>query len=162
MADSQTYKEPKPVTLRKITRENIKAILALMVSEKQKKIYPRSNSYSIAEGHYPPDDDPVWMRAIYAGEEPVGFLMTSEAREAGEYAIWRIMVDEKHQGKGYGSRAVGLLLERIKAFPNAKALYTSHIKGDGDAGPFYRKRGFKYTGKVMGGYDYQMKIDFRR
>jgi len=116
-------------------------VMALEVSEKQKKVHPRSNAHSIAEGHYPPDDDPVWMRAIYAGEKPVGFVMTSEAREEGEYAIWRIMVDENHQGKGYGSRAIGLLLDRLEAIPNAKTLCTSHIKGDGDAGPFYRRLG---------------------
>ena len=148
----------KPVTLREITRDNIRAVLALEVSDRQKKVYPRSNGYSIAEGHYPPDDDPVWMRAIYAGEEPVGFLMTSEAPEKGEYAIWRIMVDESHQGRGYGARAIDLLVERIKDSPDARTLYTSHTKGDGDAGPFYRRMGFEYTGKVLDG-DYEMKMD---
>jgi diamine N-acetyltransferase len=162
MVESQIRKVPEPVTLREITRENIKAILALKVSERQKKVYPRSNGYSIAEGHYPPDDNPVWMRAIYAGEQPVGFLMTSEAPEDGEFAIWRIMVDENHQGKGYGSQAIGLLIKRIEAFPKASTLYTSHMKGDGNAGPFYQRLGFKYTGEVLGGYDYQMKIDFTR
>lgn len=160
MVESQIHEDPQPVTLRKITRENIREILALRVSEGQKRVYPRSNGYSIAEGHYPQDDDPVWMRSIYAGEEPVGFLMTSEAPEQGLYAIWRIMIDTHHQAKGYGSRAVHLLIDRIKASPNAKTLYTSHLKGDGNAGPFYSNLGFEYTGSVLGGYDYEMKIDF--
>lgn len=162
MADSQIDDGTRAVSLREITRDNIRAILALKVSEKQKKVYPRSNAYSIAEGHYPPDDDPVWMRAIYADEEPVGFLMTSEDREAGEYAIWRMMVDKTHQCKGYGTRAIDLLIKRVKGLPNAKTLYTSHIKGDVDAGSFYRKCGFEYTGKILDGLDYQMKIDFAR
>ncbi len=95
-------RKSKPVSLREITGQNIRAFLALKVSKDQEKVYPRSNGYSIAEGHYPADDDPVWMRAIYAGQEPVGFLMTSEAPSIGEYGIWRIMVAEKHQGRGYG------------------------------------------------------------
>ncbi len=82
--------EPAAISLREITGQNIRAILALGVSKDQEKVYPRSNGYSIAEGHYPADDDPVWMRAICAGEEPVGFLMTSEAPSIGEYGIWRI------------------------------------------------------------------------
>ena len=146
------------VSLRAITSRNLKAILALSVTKEQKKVYPRSNAYSIAEGHYPPDDDLVWMRAIYAGEDPIGFLMTSEDPDRGEYFLWRLMIDARHQGKGYGFKAVELLLERIKASPNAKELLTAHLKDDGDAGSFYRKLGFEYTGEVIAGADRVMKI----
>jgi diamine N-acetyltransferase len=133
---------PKPVSLREITRHNIKAILDLKVSKEQENVYPRSNAYSIAEGHYPTDDDPVWMRAIYAGDVPVGFLMTSEAPDRGEYLIWRLMIDAHHQRNGYGSRAVEWLINRITASPNATKLMASHLRGEGDAGPFYQKLGF--------------------
>ncbi len=84
MAEARAGGESDQVSLRRITGENLKSILALSVSDEQKKVYPRSNAYSIAEGHHPPDDDPVWMRAIYAGEVPVGFLMTSEVPARGE------------------------------------------------------------------------------
>ncbi len=70
------------------------------------------------------------------------------------------MVDARYQGRDYGSRAVKLLIERIKATPNAKALLTSHLKNDGDAGAFYQRLGFEYTGEVLGGYDHVMKIEF--
>ncbi len=70
------------VTLREITGENLRSVLALSVTEEQKKVYSRSNAYSIAEGHHPPDDDPVWMRAIYAGEGPVGFITIQKVDEA--------------------------------------------------------------------------------
>ena len=150
---------PAPVSLREITGRNIRAILALRVTEEQKRVYPRSNAYSIAEGHHPVDDDPVWMRAIYAGETPVGFLMTSEAPDQGEYFLWRLMIDAKHQRKGCGSRAVELLVERIKASGNAKGLLTSHLKNDNDAGVFYQKLGFDYTGEILNGSDHLMRMD---
>ncbi|MFC1736100.1 GNAT family N-acetyltransferase [Candidatus Hydrogenedentota bacterium] len=160
MTNGKVNGELAPVSLREITGKNIKTILRLRVTEEQKKVYPRSNGYSIAEGHYPVDDDPVWMRAICAGEIPVGFLMTSEAPDQGEYFIWRLMIDAKHQGKGYGSQAVKLLIERIKASGNAKTLLTSHLKNDGDAGGFYQKLGFMYTGEIQDGCDLLMRIDF--
>jgi len=160
MTDRQAGGNEAMVTLREITPENIKTVLGLSVAPEQRSVYPRSNGYSIAEGHYPADDDPVWMRAIYANETPVGFLMTSEAPERGEYFLWRLMVDAEHQGKGYGSRAVNLLIERIKASGNAKRFLTSHLKGAGDAGGFYQKLGFVYTGEVIGGIDYVMEIAF--
>ena len=159
MANGQVDGEPAVVSLQEITSKNIKAILALRVSEEQKKVYPRSNGYSIAEGHYPADDDPVWMRAIYAGEVTVGFLMTSEAPDRGEYFLWRLMIDASHQGRGYGSRAVELLIERITASGNAKELVTSHLKDDGNAGAFYQKIGFVYTGEVLDGCDHLMRND---
>ena len=160
MGDVPADRQSKPVSLREITAENLKSVLRLSVSEEQKKVYPRSNAYSIAEAHYPGDDDPVWIQAIYAGEEPVGFLMTSEAPERGEYFLWRLMIDAKHQRKGYGRRAVELLIERIRNSPNPRFLMTSHLKGDGDAGAFYEKLGFVYTGEILGGCDHVMRIDF--
>jgi diamine N-acetyltransferase len=160
MVDRQADGNEVVVTLREITPENIRAVLRLSVAPEQRSVYPRSNGYSIAEGHYPDDDDPVWMRVIYANETPVGFLMTSEAPDRGEYFVWRLMVDAEHQGKGYGSRAMKLLIERIRASGNARRLLTSHLKGQGDAGGFYQKLGFVYTGEVLDGIDYVMEIAF--
>jgi diamine N-acetyltransferase len=148
------------VSLREISNENLGPILSLDVTENQKTVYPRSNAYSIAEGHYPADDDPVWIRAIYAGDTPVGFLMTSEAPNQGEYFLWRLMVGAQYQGKGYGVQAVELLMDRLRNTPNPKSLITSHLKGDGDAGSFYERLGFSYTGEVAGGIDHVMKVYF--
>ena len=148
------------ISLREISNENLGRVLGLEVTEDQKKVYPRSNAYSISEGHYPPDDDPVWIRAIYAGDNPVGFLMTSEAPDQGEYFLWRLMIGAQYQGKGYGLKAVELLIERIVNTPNAKTLIASHLTGDGDAGSFYRRLGFEYTGEMLGDDDRVMEIVF--
>jgi diamine N-acetyltransferase len=162
MTDSHSGNRAGVVSLREITGGNLREILALRVTREQEKVYSRSNAYSIAEGHYPPDDDPVWIRAVYAGEVPVGFLMTSEDPDRGEYYLWRLMIDAGHQGRGFGFRAVELLMERIEATPNAKALLTSHLEGDGDAGSFYRKLGFEYTGEVLGERDRMMRLRLPR
>ena len=159
MVNGPVNGELAEVSLQEITSENIKAILALRVTEAQRKVYPRSNGYSIAEGHFPADGDPVWMRAIYASGIPVGFLMTSEAPDQGEYFLWRLMIDAKYQGEGYGSRAVQLLIDRIRDLPNPKALVTSHLKNEGDAGAFYQKLGLAYTGEILDGCDHVMRID---
>jgi diamine N-acetyltransferase len=158
--DMEQLAETRPVSLREITSENIKEVLALSVADEQKKFYPRSNGYSIAEGHYPVDEDPVWMRAIYAGEVPVGFIMTSEAPDRGEYFLWRLMIDAQHQGRGYGSRAIELLIERMEASGNAEALITSHLLDNDAAGAFYQNRGFIYTGEIVDGVDRVMRMEF--
>ena len=150
----------RQVSLREISNENLASVLSLDVAESQKKVYPRSNAYSIAEGHYPPDDGPVWILAIYAGDTAVGFLMTSEAPDKGDYFLWRLMIGAQYQSKGYGLRAVELLIDRIKNTPNAKVLTTSHLTGGGDAGSFYRRLGFSYAGELLGNDDHLMEIVF--
>jgi diamine N-acetyltransferase len=162
VAETSTDDEPQQVTLREITGDNLKAVLGLSVAEEQKQVYPRSNAYSIAEALYPPDEDPVWFRAVYAGETPVGFIMTSEVPERGEYFLWRLMIDARHQGKGYGSRAVEALIERIKSNPKAKELVTSYWESNDDAGVFYRRMGFEYTGEVLRGCDRVMRMVFEQ
>ncbi|MEM9621643.1 MAG: hypothetical protein AAF993_08345 [Pseudomonadota bacterium] len=81
------------VTLEEITSANIHAVLALEVAPAQKTTYPHANAHSIAEGFFPADDDPVWMRAICNDRTPVGFLMTSEIPQAGDYFLWRILTE---------------------------------------------------------------------
>ncbi len=150
-----------PVTLREITSENLHAILELSVADHQLKAYPPSNAYSIAEAHYSADDDPVWLRAIYAGATPVGFMMTSEAPAQGEYFLWRLMIDQRYQGSGYGARAVQLLIERIRQTDNPKTLITSHLQEDANAGRFYERLGFAYTGDLIGKDDLEMRFTFQ-
>lgn len=158
MTGESTDRDGAAVTLREITSDTLVAILQLSVSAGQKRVYPHSNAWSIAEAHFAAD--PSWIRAIYAGETPVGFLMTSEDPGKGEYFLWRLMIDAAHQGKGYGRGAVELLIERIRSSPQARVLWTSHLKGDGDAGGFYRKLGFLYTGEIIHGGDHLMRMDF--
>ena len=148
------------VSLRAIDHENLESILNLDVTESQKEVYPRSNAQSIAEGHYPADDDPVWIRAIYAGEAPVGFLMTSEVPDQGEYFLWRIMIDAQFQRKGYAAQAVEMLIGRIKDTPNGKSLITSHLQDNERAGRFFEKLGFSYTGEMLGEMDCLMEMNF--
>ena len=148
------------ITLEESSRENISAVLALDVTERQRDFYPCSNAYSIAEGHFPPDDDAVWMQAICNDGDPVGFMMTSEIPERGEYFLWRMMIDQRYQGKGYGTDAMKLLIKRIEDNGNPRVLLLSHLKDNLDAGRFYQSLGFSYTGEDLGGGDLGMSFRF--
>ena len=41
----------------------------------------------------------------------------------GNYNIWRLMIDKKFQGKGFGKKAMDLALEFISTFPCGTAKY---------------------------------------
>ena len=134
------------VSLREITQETVNSILNLRVTKEQEQ-FVASNAVSIAQAHFSED---AWFRAIYADETPVGFLMLSDQPDKGEYYLWRFMVDAEHQGKGYGRRALELLIEHVKTRPNAKELFLSHVPGPGSPEGFYHELGFEHTGEQAG------------
>ena len=134
------------VSLREITKETVNPILNLRVTAEQEQ-FVASNAVSIAQAHFSAD---AWFRAIYADETPVGFLMLSDQPDKGEYFLWRFMVDAQHQGKGYGRRALELLIDHVKTRPNAKELFLSHVPGPGSPEGFYHQLGFEHTGEQAG------------
>lgn len=76
-------------------------------------------------------------------------LEDDAAQEA--YFLWRFMIDQQYQGRGYGRRALELFFAHVKTRPGATAVYTSCVPAEGGPGPFYEKMGFVYTGKEEDG-----------
>ena len=132
------------VTLREITADTVRAICNLKVKQTQRN-FVAENAVSIAQAHFEPH---AWFRAIYAGETPVGFVMTAEDPERGFYYLWRYMIDGEHQGKGYGRAALEQLIERVRGLPNAQKFILSVVPGEGSAMAFYQKLGFVPTGEI--------------
>ena len=99
---------------------------------------------SIAQAYF---NKHAWFRAVYADEEPVGFIMLYDDPEKPEYFLWRMMTDTRYQGMGFGWRAMKLLIEHVRTRPNATELMTSCVQGDGSPQGFYEKLGFKLTGE---------------
>ena len=142
MSDAPTAESH--VTLREVTRENLRDVLGLEVAPEQQR-FVASNAISIAQAHFYPEA--AWFRAIYADETPVGFLMLEDAAGAPEIFLWRFMIDRRFQNNGFGRRALELVLEHVRARPGTSALTLSHVPGDGSPGPFYQRLGFVHTGE---------------
>jgi diamine N-acetyltransferase len=135
------------VTLREITGETVRAVCRVEVAPEQRG-YVAPNAVSIAQAHFEPK---AWFRAVYAGEEPVGFVMLFEDTEKPEYYLWRFMVAAEHQGKGYGKRALDLVVERVRGLPGATELLSSYVRGEHGPQGFYLGYGFEETGEVEEG-----------
>ena len=131
------------VELREVTEETVRRICALQVVPGQEK-FVAPNAVSIAEAHF---SATAWFRAIYADGEPVGFIMLDDDADARQYTLWRLMVADGHQRKGYGKRAIELLIEYVRTRPGAAALMTSWVPGDDGPQEFYRRLGFVLTGE---------------
>jgi diamine N-acetyltransferase len=143
------------VTLREITELDRAAIEALAVTPAQNH-YVSGVAESLAEAAEYPDAAP-WYRAVYADEEPVGFVMISDGITVsnpdylGPYYLWRILVDQRFQGHGYGTRALDLVVAHVRTRPDARVLLTSHVVGPDSPRGFYLRYGFTPTDRVHDG-----------
>jgi diamine N-acetyltransferase len=135
------------VGIREITKDNLGAILKLEVAPEQDK-FVASNAVSLAQAHF--NQDHAWYRAIYAGDRAVGFAMFSLEEGETQAYLWRFMVAEAEQGKGYGRRGLELLLEAVREKGYRGALL-SFVDEPGSPEPFYARLGFARNGKVTEG-----------
>jgi GNAT superfamily N-acetyltransferase len=98
------------ITLREITAENWQKAIQLKVSENQQN-FVASNLYSLAQVQFLPEFKAM---GVYVEEEMVGFTMYGIDADDGNYWIYRLMIDEKSQGKGFGKAALNEVVEDIR------------------------------------------------
>ncbi len=134
------------VELREVSGDTVRAICALQVAPEQ-RLFVAPNAVSFAEAMYQPK---AWFRAIYADDVPVGFAMLYDDSETAEYYLWRFMIDGRFQGRGYGRRAIELLVDHVRTRPGATELKLSWVPDEAGPERFYRSLGFEPTGEVDG------------
>ena len=148
--------------LRMINRNNIADILKLEVFDNQKNFVATNNS-SIIEAYIAiTENNDVFKFGIYKDDTPIGFLMIgfdvnsddegTPKIAKGNYNIWRLMIDKKFQGKGFGKKAMDLALEFVNTFPcgTAKYCWLSYESDNDLARKLYKSVGFVETGEKDG------------
>lgn len=139
------------VKLVEITDENRDVVLALRVGPEQAR-FVGSVRGALQEAVEGPHANP-WYRAVYAGDEAVGFVMLSwnvEPRPPqiiGPWFLWKLLIDERQQGRGYGSEVVRQVVELVRA-EGATELLTSYVDAPGGPAGFYERLGFVPTGDL--------------
>jgi diamine N-acetyltransferase len=103
------------------------------------------------------------MWSVHDGELLVGFVMISDGTPAerlaadddlvGPYFLWRLLIDERFQGRGYGAATIDAVVAYLRTRPGAEVLWTSCNAGPGSPQPFYLHNGFELTGEVKWGED---------
>lgn len=120
----------------------------LSVKEDQKQ-YIASNADSLIEAKEAPDVARPF--AIFADGRMVGFAMFAfdEKNEDPEdrYWLWRFMIDEKEQGKGYGRSALAVIIQYFRDH-HADIITLSTKESNTGALHLYRQFGFSENGQM--------------
>lgn len=133
------------ISFKEITKENWWQVAKLKVKKHQEDQVD-NNAVSIAQFQFYED---AWMRGVYVEDKPVGFVMLSIEADKNEFDVWKFMIDQNEQGKGYGKAALIKAVEYIKQnHPRAKEVGLSYVPKENDgADGFYKKVGFIDTGE---------------
>lgn len=134
------------IHLKQIDTENFWDIIDLNVAKNQLDLVT-SNAVSIAQSKVQPECNPL---AIYENEVPVGFLMYCVDQDDNEYWLYRLMIDEKYQGKGHSKAAMNLLLDTIKSDHTRNKVYLGVDREGLASVKLYEGLGFKFNGQVFG------------
>src|SRR5215208_6332263 len=133
--------------LQPVTWANFSAVIDLTVTPEQED-FVSSNLYSIAEAYLEPTWTPL---AIYAGDDLVGFAMFGRDDETGNWWIMRYMIDTQHQGKGYGTAALPLLIDLMVERHDCGEIFLGYEPNNEVASRLYARMGFAPTGEMVGG-----------
>lgn len=147
--------------LEKVNGKNIWEILKLEVAPEQKK-FVASNDISIIEAYVAiAGNGHAFPFGLYEDDTPVGFIMIGFGADDWEdapaitknnYSLWRLMIDQKYQNRGYGKAAMQLALAYIQSFPcgPAKYCWLSYEPDNTIARQLYHAFGFRETGEMDG------------
>ena len=149
------------VHLDELNKYNVWDVIELTVKKEQES-FIAGNEWSLVHAYVGnKTEGAVYPFGIFDDDKAVGFLMIAydygevcndpDAPEISQknYFLWRLMIDEEEQGKGYGKKAVKLALEFVKTFPHGKADYCwlCYGKNNEVARKLYLSMGFQEIGE---------------
>lgn len=139
------------VTLEDIDEENWREV-AMLTTEtdhipKTCEKYVAGNALSICQAFF---EDTWTVRVAYCGHRPVGFVMYGYCEEYDFYELCRLMVDIRHQGRGFGNIILRLAIEEILEIEDCEELCIRMHPENERAKHLYEKVGFKDSGRMAG------------
>ncbi len=138
------------VRLERVTKENLDAVLALKTKESQAG-FVSTTADSLAQAYI--YTETAFPFAVYSDQEIVGFIMMGYYEEKEYYTLWKLLIDQKYQGRGYGKAALKLGIAFLKERFRADEIYTGVLPENKAAKNLYRSVGFEETGLFENGME---------
>lgn len=130
-----------------ITPENGEIAIGLKVSKDQEKVIS-NNLLSLAQAYAYRKIADAFL--LYEEDTPVGFVLLQIDIKDDFFDVWRLMIDYKYQRRGYGKKALLVIIEYFKS-KGAKVVHLSHQENNYGVAELYKAVGFEYTGEIEDG-----------
>ena len=161
MAEAQALGRPE-VTLREVTEANIDWLAEVHVAPDQ-----IHSVASVGKTFWQAITRPhLWIRGIFADGTPVGLVAVADPALRGitgphQLYLARLLVDQHHQNRGYGTRALEQVIAMARARADVASIKLSHMPHNARAGRLYERMGFRYTGTVDADGEVEMVLELR-
>lgn len=141
---------------RRITWDNFIECIELKVTPDQQR-FISSNQHALAEAYVASDEGQIIITfAVYKEDNMVGFISMYYDDGDGNfdyssYGIFKMMIDQRYQGKGYGKEMVVKAIEYARTFPRGKAkvVELTYKPENLAAKKIYDSFGFIQTGEIL-------------
>ena len=138
------------IHLEPVTRDNIDELIGLSIREDQQS-FVSSVADSLAQAYVYSED--AYPFGIYEDDTLVGFIMMGYYEMKSYYTLWKFLIDQKYQNKGYGRKALELGLAYVKDRFNPPDIYTGVSPGNMVDKKLDKSVGFEDTGLIECGME---------
>lgn len=134
------------IRLEKVNAKTFDAVIGMKLSKEQSE-YVAPNVASLAEAWLCYDN--ARPMAILNDEEVVGFIMLDYDLDERSVGIWRLLIDNKYQHKGFGRKALEIVIDMARKDENIDIMYLDYVPGNEVARRLYTSLGFRENGKIV-------------
>jgi len=137
------------INLKLVDESSFQAVLDLKISEADERArFVAPNVRSLADAWLYRENEDVFPRAIYWDKQVVGFLLLEIDKDEAEYFIWRIMIGQQYQGRGYGRKALEVLIKKAQMDRACNHIIADYVVGNEKMKHLLTSLGFQETGFI--------------
>ena len=135
------------ITFREITSDNYSQVLNLKITPEQEAAkFVSPVVRSLADAWFYREEGITYPKAVYADEDLVGFIMYELDTEEQQVFIWRFLIDQRYQGKGYGRQTIEAVLAMAKEQAQITKVVADYVDGNEPMKKILLDLGFEETG----------------
>ncbi|HFI0138538.1 TPA: GNAT family N-acetyltransferase [Streptococcus suis] len=146
------------IRLELVNKDNFDQVLDLEVAPKDQRRVA-SVEYSLAQAWLYRDSEVLFPYAVKSGQLTVGFLLLSYQPMENSYYIWRLLIDQKYQNRGYGKEVIRHILSLAKEDSSCQKVSVNYVIGNHKMRYILEKLGFQSVG--LEGQEMKMELSIK-
>lgn len=151
------------IEIKLVDESSFQAVLDLKISEADERArFVSPNVRSLADAWLYRENGDVFPMAIYWNELVVGFLLLEIDKDEAEYFIWRIMIDQQYQGRGYGRKALEVLIKKAQMDSTCNNIIADYVVRNEKMKHLLTSLGFQEIGFIEENNEVAMRLDLKK